>query len=278
MSDAMAPPLPPLTLVVATTPSLGIGLRGSLPWPPLKSDLAFFARVTKRAPPPSPRIATDWSDGTRTRNAVIMGRKTWESIPPKVRPLKGRINVIVSRNAAGLALPEMKVEGEQETEPGQEMVVGVGSIEEGLRRLRYTYPRDLMEQHLTTKDTDEQYVSSREQIRLGRVFVIGGAEIYKHALEMPSCERILWTRLAGNWHCDVFFPRGVLPTSEGGDTERATGNCDLGMWAKKSAEELAAWTGEDDAGGSRKEGGVDFEFVMLEREKSEPIRTVLLPP
>ena len=44
-------PSPPFTLIVATTPTLGIGLRGTLPWPPLKPDLRLFARVTKRAPP-----------------------------------------------------------------------------------------------------------------------------------------------------------------------------------------------------------------------------------
>lgn len=32
-------------------------------------------------------------------NAVIMGRKTWESIPENKRPLAGRLNIILSRNA-----------------------------------------------------------------------------------------------------------------------------------------------------------------------------------
>ncbi len=43
--------------------------------------MAHFKEVTST--PPSPGMT----------NAVIMGRKTWESIPPKFRPLPGRINV-----------------------------------------------------------------------------------------------------------------------------------------------------------------------------------------
>ncbi|KAJ7848023.1 dihydrofolate reductase, partial [Mycena olivaceomarginata] len=49
--------------------------------------LRYFARVTSNAP-------------ASASNAVIMGRNTWESIPTKFRPLKNRVNIIVSRNAS----------------------------------------------------------------------------------------------------------------------------------------------------------------------------------
>jgi len=48
--------------------------------------MAYFARVTANAP-------------EATSNAVIMGRNTWESIPAKFRPLRNRVNIVVSRNA-----------------------------------------------------------------------------------------------------------------------------------------------------------------------------------
>lgn len=41
--------LPELTLIVAATSKMGIGLRGTLPWTGLKKEMAYFARVTKRA-------------------------------------------------------------------------------------------------------------------------------------------------------------------------------------------------------------------------------------
>ncbi|KAG9244651.1 dihydrofolate reductase-like domain-containing protein [Calycina marina] len=72
-----------LTLIVAATNKMGIGLAGTLPWIGLKKELSYFARVTKRA-------------GPGTINAVVMGRKTWESIPPRFRPLKDRLNVVIS--------------------------------------------------------------------------------------------------------------------------------------------------------------------------------------
>ena len=70
-------------LVVATDSKRGIGIDGSLPWR-LKHDMSHFKNLTMGR--------------TQGKNAVIMGRKTWESIPEKFRPLPGRINVVMSRN------------------------------------------------------------------------------------------------------------------------------------------------------------------------------------
>lgn len=40
-----------LTLIVAATSKMGIGIAGGLPWKGLKKEMAYFARVTKRANP-----------------------------------------------------------------------------------------------------------------------------------------------------------------------------------------------------------------------------------
>ena len=69
----------------------GIGRDNDLPWPRLSADLKHFARVTCAAP-----------DGER--NAVLMGRKTWESVPEKLRPLPRRLNVVITRG--NLSVPD----------------------------------------------------------------------------------------------------------------------------------------------------------------------------
>ena len=66
-----------LSLVVATSENLVIGRDGDLPWR-LPNDLKHFKQVTMGKP-------------------IIMGRKTWESL--YVKPLPGRRNIVVTRNA-----------------------------------------------------------------------------------------------------------------------------------------------------------------------------------
>lgn len=77
-----------LATIAAMTLSNGVGKDGGLPWK-LKGEMAYFRNVTNYVP------EEEKSQGAR--NAVIMGRKTWVSIPPKFRPLPGRINIVISR-------------------------------------------------------------------------------------------------------------------------------------------------------------------------------------
>ena len=72
-----------LHLIFARAANGVIGKDGSLPWH-LPEDLAQLKRVTMGHP-------------------VIMGRKTWDSLPPKFRPLPGRINIVVTRQPDWIA-------------------------------------------------------------------------------------------------------------------------------------------------------------------------------
>ncbi len=66
---------------------LGIGKDGTMPWN-LPGDMAYFKALT-----------TQTRDSNK-QNAVIMGRRTWDSIPAKFRPLSNRINIVLSRSLA----------------------------------------------------------------------------------------------------------------------------------------------------------------------------------
>jgi dihydrofolate reductase len=70
-------------LVWAQSTSGVIGRGGDIPWR-LPEDLARFKQVTMGHP-------------------VVMGRRTWDSLPAKVRPLPGRRNVVLSRQADFMA-------------------------------------------------------------------------------------------------------------------------------------------------------------------------------
>ena len=72
-------------LIVAMDLDSGIGKDGGLPWH-LPVDLKHFKQLTTTVDAPS------------KKNAVVMGRKTWESLPEKFRPLPGRLNAVITRN------------------------------------------------------------------------------------------------------------------------------------------------------------------------------------
>ncbi len=72
-------PKPVLTLIAAVARNRVIGIDNRLPWR-LPADLKHFKTLT-------------------LGHTVIMGRKTWESLPDSFRPLPGRQNIVITRDA-----------------------------------------------------------------------------------------------------------------------------------------------------------------------------------
>jgi dihydrofolate reductase len=67
-----------VALVAAVARGSVIGRAGAIPWR-IAEDMARFRELT-------------------TGHPVVMGRKTWESLPDRFRPLPGRRNIVVTRN------------------------------------------------------------------------------------------------------------------------------------------------------------------------------------
>jgi dihydrofolate reductase len=125
-----------------------IGRDGDIPWR-LKSDMALFKATTLGKP-------------------VIMGRKTWESLPR--RPLPGRMNIVLTRDGSYA-----------------EMGMARGA--------------------LVCERFDEAVQIAREQAEedgVDEVCVIGGAALFEMAL--PKARRMYLTEVDADVEGDVFFP------------------------------------------------------------------------
>lgn len=101
---------------------------------------------------------------------VIMGRKTWESLPEKVRPLPDRTNIVVTRQADYAAVG----------------AIVVGSLEDALAAA-------------AAAALPDGRIDGADEI-----FVIGGGEIYKDTL--PLADRLYLTLVDDNADGDTYFP------------------------------------------------------------------------
>lgn len=151
----------PFAIIVATDKANGIGKDGQIPWDcPL--DMRFF------------RYVTTYVTARGRKNAVIMGRKTWESLGCK--PLKGRVNIVLSRTP-NTELPENPDGPYWQT-----------NLEDAL---------------------EHAYGFSE----INAVYVIGGAAVYKKALVHSDCAVVYHTQLDGDFSCDRHFRSPKLVSS-----------------------------------------------------------------
>ena len=132
-----------VSLIVAVSENKVIGKDNDLVWH-LPNDMKFFKDTTKG-------------------HFVIMGRRNYESIPHKYRPLPNRTNVIVTRQ------DDYKAEG----------CLVVNSVEEAIE--------------LAQKAGDIE------------PFVIGGGQIYKHAIDNNLVDRVYLTKVHTEIDGDTYF-------------------------------------------------------------------------
>lgn len=133
-----------VSLIVAMDLDRGIGKNNDLMWH-LPKDMKFFKETTQN-------------------HVVVMGRKNYDSIPDKYRPLPNRENVILTRN----------------TDFKAENCEVFHSLEACLDHYR--------------NETDRT------------VFIIGGGEIYRLALEAGVIDEMYITHINKSYGADTFFP------------------------------------------------------------------------
>jgi dihydrofolate reductase len=144
-----------LTLIAALTwPARVIGRDGGLPWR-LPGDLKRFKALT-------------------TGHAVLMGRKTWDSLPEKFKPLPDRYNLVLSRQTP------LNPRGADK----------VRRVEEAIEKARRWF--DMREDQGEAVPADPQ------------LFVIGGAQVYELAL--PLAKRLSLTLIHHPFEGDALFP------------------------------------------------------------------------
>ncbi len=155
-------------IVVAADRAWGIGKDNALPWPKLRADLKHFKTVTSTA-----------SEGHR--NAIVMGRKTWQSQEVGERPLPRRLNVIVSRT---VELPKT-------------------------------------DNVISARSLDDALAAASETADIENMFVVGGAGLLVAALDHPGLRYVYLTRIDGRFDCDITIPdldaRGFVKTAWDGE-------------------------------------------------------------
>ncbi|KAI6183136.1 Dihydrofolate reductase [Aphelenchoides bicaudatus] len=149
----------PMNLIAAVDANYAIGKGNDLPWR-LPKEYAHFVRETTRTSEPN-KI-----------NAVIMGRRCWESIPAKFRPLRDRVNVILSRTMPR----EINLE---------KQLIIVPELEEALQLL-----------------TEHEVFAPK----IETIWNVGGKEVYRMGLSHPWTHKLVLTRIEAEFEADVHFP------------------------------------------------------------------------
>ncbi|KAJ2603953.1 dihydrofolate reductase [Coemansia sp. RSA 1804] len=255
-----------IVIVAAAVKNHGIAIGKQNPWR-LAKDLAYFHRVTTtvtgESKPPSWQQAPGSSIGSGeggspdeklghpasspspagvpVMNACILGRKTWEALPKRFRPLKGRYNIVITSD------PQLF--GKHDETP--EYTVTQPSIQAALEFV------EQMNAAALSADTAAPMASvGQQRAYIDRVFITGGGGIYNEALNMNDRHLqvlITYVQLHDEEKCnacDAFFPQM--------DNNR------FSLQPHSRLEEVVSFAVPS---GPQVEGGIEYEFLLYEKNR-----------
>lgn len=157
-----------INLIVAKDETNGIGFEKVLPWG-IKGDLAHFRRITTEVPE---------NDIIHNMNVVIMGRRTWEGIPAQYRPLKNRINLILTSNPNFI-------------DNAGEFVFRATSWDDVYRIIL---------------ELDGKIIVDGKILKINEIFAIGGYQVYNEVMYNQYCNKIYVTEIYNKFETDTKFP------------------------------------------------------------------------
>ena len=162
--------------ILACDENWGIGKAGTLPWPHNSADLKWFKQMTNG-------------------KAVVMGRKTWDSLP--VKPLPNRLNFVISSTS---------MEHYNTRPHGSYSGPDVSKIVKDIIEARYG-------------DIDD-------------VWLIGGATLIESCIDI--IDEFWLSHVLGNYDCDVFLPRElIMDQFTQADVEQLNTELNITRWIRK---------------------------------------------
>ena len=145
--------------ILATDINFGISKDGKIPWKS-KKDMSFFFNKTKN-------------------NVVIMGKNTYFSLPEEFRPLKNRLNIVLTRNPYEYT----------------------NNIESEYANIFFTNDEKI---YVFIENNREKTLESFPFLSSNfKIFIIGGKQIYEKYI--PLCSTVWVTTIKQNYSCDLFF-------------------------------------------------------------------------
>ena len=144
-----------MNIIVAYSKNLVIGRDGKIPWY-VPHDMVRMGKLTRHI---------ESNDKTK-KNAIVMGRKTWESIPEHCRPLRNRINIIVSNTISN------------NTDDSSVFIV----------------------------NTLDQAIDLISQLNVDKTFIFGGSRLYQESLSRGLVDKIYATYIYKTIEGDTYFP------------------------------------------------------------------------